>query len=331
MGFMKKSGSWLALLVAGILLAPVFAAGEKENRGYLGVTIGSLDRKDKQEAGVLHGVRVGSVEKESPAEKAGIHKGDIIESYGGHKIRKPEDLVRRVRETRADSTVTITLVRDRVTVQVNVKIASISGSGREKRMLVWTDEHRLRLGVQIFDLEDDLAGYFNVPAQGGVLILEVEEKGAAQKAGLKPGDVIVRIGKDKVYETGDVPDILEGYKSGDKVDVAVVRKGKETVFPVTLEEGSGEGFFYRSSPRDPMEIRIFKPDAEGLLPIKEGEERIKENLRRSFEEAGEKLKVRMQELEVRNRSLEERIRHGMEDLGRKFKEAGYGFIGQASA
>jgi predicted metalloprotease with PDZ domain len=268
---------------------------------------------------VSFGVRVTGVEKDGPAQKAGIQEKDILQSFRGVKIRTPDDLVGRVRETPPDSTVTVGLMRGKTPVQVKVKLAKVPSFNQVHKLILTDGEGHPRLGVQIHALTDDLSGYFGVPADEGVLILEVDNDGPAMKAGLKSGDVIVRIGREKVFEPGDVTDILGGYKAGDKADVAVVRKGKESLFSVTLEKFSKTDFFNGFGPRDPADIRIFRHGSDG--PMKIGEEpAIREEILREIpDRACEKTDAGRKVIEIRRGETDESATGGMEERKRELE------------
>jgi predicted metalloprotease with PDZ domain len=301
----RKTRLLTAALTAAAFLAPCFAVVETDAPGYLGVRIESMDRKDKQESGTPFGVRIAAVEKDSPAQKAGMLEKDIIQTYGGEKIRKPADLIRRVRATSPDSTVSVGLVRGKAKVLAAVKIVKVPKIEREHKVIMREIGMRPRLGVRIHGLNDDLSGYFGVPADEGVLILEVDGDGPAMKAGLKAGDVIVRIGKEKVYETEDVTDILKGFKTGDKAEVAVMRKGRESLFQVALEEFSPKNFPFGWESRDPVDIRIFKHGNGELMRIGEEPAVREEILRENLDEARESLEGQRKIIEIRTKEMEE--------------------------
>jgi len=301
----QNSRIGIAALVAAGFLVPCIAAVDREDPGYLGVRIESMDRKDKQESGASFGVRIENVEKDSPAQKAGMKEDDIIQSFSGHKIRRPADLIKRVRETGPDSTVTVGLIRGKAAVQMKVTLKAVPRTGREHKVIVSKFGERPRLGVQIHGLNDDLAGYFGVPADEGALILEVDEGSAAMKAGIKAGDVIVRIGKEKVYEPADVTDILKAYKAGDKADVAVMRKGRETIFPVTLDKSSPADFWYGVTPRDPVDVRIFRDGKDELIKIREEHAKQQDILRENLEKTREELDAQKKIIEIRRKEIGE--------------------------
>jgi membrane-associated protease RseP (regulator of RpoE activity) len=91
-------------------------------------------------------------------------------------------------------------------------------------------------GMELTDLERQLAEYFEAPNGRGVLVKEVKRKSNAEKAGFKAGDVITMIGKDPVYDTDDVRDYLADFKEGESAPVEVIRKGKKTSLKLEISE-----------------------------------------------------------------------------------------------
>jgi S1-C subfamily serine protease len=100
-------------------------------------------------------------------------------------------------------------------------------------MLPRTTSPRGRLGVQLNELSPQLADYFGA-ANGGVLVSSVTRDSAAEKAGLKAGDVITSINGDRVRDTDDLIDELRGIESGE-VTIGIIRDRKETSVKATIE------------------------------------------------------------------------------------------------
>ena len=103
------------------------------------------------------------------------------------------------------------------------------------------------LGIHLQDLNEDLAAYFGVKADEGVLILTVETESPAKKAGLKAGDVIIKLDKKEVSNPKDIKKILSDFEAGDKIEIAVVRHKKKKMVEAVLGKRAGH-----------REIRIFK-------------------------------------------------------------------------
>lgn len=99
------------------------------------------------------------------------------------------------------------------------------------------------IGVTLQDLDQKLKHYFNVPFNKGALISEVEQTSPAHKKGLKPGDVILAIGKKRVASKDDFYGHLRGFAAGDVIPITIWRNGKKktlniraTLFPDELAE-----------------------------------------------------------------------------------------------
>lgn len=101
---------------------------------------------------------------------------------------------------------------------------------------------RARLGVQLNELTPELAQYFGA-ADGGVLVARVTKDSAAEKAGLKAGDVITSVDGDKVRNTNDLVDELRDKEGA--VTLGIVRDKKETSVKATIEETAPRPGFRR--------------------------------------------------------------------------------------
>lgn len=237
-------GLVLALVLAGG--AAILLAGENSAKGYLGINIEKMSIGDRQEFGVKFGVLVTRVSKGEAADKAGIKKYDVIQYFNDTIMRRPDDLVEIVRENKPDSQVKIKLVRDgqekELTVTLGklpVKDFSFDWKGKDGEKFLFLPG-RAFLGVLLQDMNKDLAGYFGVKDNEGVLILKVSADTPAEKAGLKAGDVIVKFNDKNISNAEDVTNILADLKKGDKADVQVIRhKNKKTV---TVEVDERKGF-----------------------------------------------------------------------------------------
>ncbi len=236
--FNKLSGSAkaaftvaLVLVMTGalVLLAAEKAASEKPESGFLGVSVKSLDDEELEKLGVTHGVQVAAVEKESAAAKAGIQEDDVIQSVNGEKVRDPRALTDIVRELKPGSAAKIGLWRDGKSLEVKAVLGRYERPKRSHWVvgpLAKGFRSRAYLGVNIMDLDDDLASYFGIKAGEGVLVTGVEKETPAAKAGIKSGDIIVQLGEKAVKECGNIHKALEELKKGDGVAITIVRHGK---------------------------------------------------------------------------------------------------------
>ncbi len=94
---------------------------------------------------------------------------------------------------------------------------------------------RALLGITMQPVDDKIAKEMKLSSVNGVYIVEVSEKGAADKAGIKKGDVLVAIDSLKVTDGASVQEIVSRFSPGDKAQLTVIRDGKEKVFEVTFQ------------------------------------------------------------------------------------------------
>jgi serine protease Do len=97
------------------------------------------------------------------------------------------------------------------------------------------------LGINIVNVDADRAAAFGLKSEDGAFIESVEAGKPAEKAGVKPGDTIVKVDNVPVKETRDLIGYVSGKAPGSKVQLGVVREGKEQTLTATLAEREGEG------------------------------------------------------------------------------------------
>lgn len=270
-------------------------------RGWLGVSVQDLTPRLAKANGnkVTEGALVNDVERKSPADSAGIEEGDVIVEFDGRKVYGADDLRKFVGRTKPGTTVTIIVDRKGTTKTLKATIGKYPArrarafSFRGPGSRVITIGTSKVLGAELRPLGKQLAEYFQVPDGKGVLVESVEKESAAEKAGLKAGDVIIKIGNERVRDVNDVWEILEDYDEGEKVEVEVIRKGASKIITMEIEEGEESSFYeFRMEPRMPFfrdlerEIRLnIKPRIEldeirpDLEELKDEMQRLKDELR----------------------------------------------------
>ena len=224
---------------------------------FLGVNVSEVDASRAKELNLkdVHGVEITSVEEDSPAEKAGLKKGDIVVEYQGQRVEGTEQFVRMVRETPAGRQAKMNVLRGGNAQSVSAVIGTRSGrSGKTEwtfvnpmpKVDVWipdiprlfTSWRSSRLGVEAENLEGQLAAYFGV--KEGVLVRSVIKGSAAEKAGVKAGDVVLKLGSDAVSSPRELYTAMRTNRSQKSFPLTVMREKKETTLTVTLEEERSE-------------------------------------------------------------------------------------------
>jgi len=233
----------------------------------IGVTVQDVEDTDAKQPKT--GIIVETVEPGGPADKAAIKPGDAITDFDGERVRSVRQFSRLVQETPSGRSVAVVLSRAGQRVSVNVTTERSSNEDFAYRLLetvrpampmpptppaapappaaralpaVPFESFRYftgrRLGITLETLDDQLAQYFGV--KDGVLVKSVASDSAAQKAGLKAGDVITSVNGRQVYEVSDVNRAVERADTTDDFTLDVMRDKK----PLTLK-----GKFETARPR----------------------------------------------------------------------------------
>src|SRR5215470_4957384 len=259
----------IALLLGG-LGTPNAAPGDPQFRtapevffaqgshSYLGVDIQDVtaERASALKLKEERGVEVTMVDQDAPAGKAGVKEHDVILQFNGTSVESEEQLRRLIRETPAGRTVKLGISRDGNPVTINVQLgdrAKIMAAAKPKIAMPAMPKiipfppgeapnysfqifqnYSSPLGIQTENLGRQLAEYFGV--KEGILVRSVEKGSAAEKAGLKAGDVIVRADNEKLTDRADLSRILRNHRSGGKMTLVVMRDKKEQTLQVTLPD-----------------------------------------------------------------------------------------------
>ncbi|MCK5241075.1 DegQ family serine endoprotease [bacterium] len=167
-------------------------------------------------------------------------------------------------------------------IGINTVIVSVSRSGGSLGIgfaipismaeKIYTDiintgvAHRGWLGVYIQALTPQLAQHFNLTDTDGVLISAVVEKGPADKAGIKPGDIIIRFNNQEVKTQNDLQRLVAQASEKEKIWVVVLRAGKKKRLRVRIgDQAKAEG---KVKPRQQIKQQPAKQPDAMLLGIK---------------------------------------------------------------
>lgn len=202
-------------------------------RGWLGIGIQELTEELAAQFGVQmdKGVLVGNVMKDSPAERGGLKAGDVILEFDGTKVSGIRQLQRLVASTPPGKDAKIKVVRDRNELSLAVKVGEMLAEGT-----VMAEESSLRYGFTVQDLTPELAEQLKLPKAEGVLVSSVEVGGPAAKAGIRAGDVIVEVNRQKVKDLNEFGEALKRVRRGDRVLLLIVREQASHFVVITSKE-----------------------------------------------------------------------------------------------
>ena len=204
-------------------------------RGRIGVAIGEINKEVAESLGLgkPRGAFVRNAEPGAPAAQGGIEAGDVILSFNGKDINKSTDLPRIVGETKPGTTATVKVWRKGTTRDLTVVVADAEPDKAVAKKIEAPSPQagtaNKSLGISVAEVSDakrkDLGG------KGGAEITNVGE-GAAARAGLRIGDVIVRIGDTDITGVKQFESAVKAMDPNKAVPIFVRRGDGTIVVPI---------------------------------------------------------------------------------------------------
>lgn len=188
--------------------------------------IKSFNLKDKE------GALISQVYEGSPAEKAGLKVGDVIIEIDGKKIKSSQDVVREVLKKQVGQKAQFVLMRDGNRVEVPIVTAQMPAEFGEKR--TGQAEKKEYYGLRVREVTPEVAKQLGLEKTEGVVIESVEPGSPAQEAGLRRGDVILEVNRQKIQSENDYRSAME--KTKPEVGVLLLLNRGGSSFFATLKE-----------------------------------------------------------------------------------------------
>jgi serine protease Do len=253
----------------------VFGSGS-----YLGVDVADVtsERAKELKLNEERGAEVTAVDSDAPAAKAGLKEHDVVLSLNGTRVESADQLRRMIHELPAGRNITLGISREgkpqtlTATLSDRRSLGSTARAGRVYTMPhvvvpplppmdieipqfeVITRSSTVR-GLLLETLTPQLGDYFGAPNGRGLLVRSVEKGSPAEAAGLKAGDVIVKVNNEKVTDTSDWRSAIRG-KTG-TLTLGIVRDKREQSLTLKLPERGDS---------TSSEMRIFElPDMQSLV------------------------------------------------------------------
>ena len=230
-------------------------------QGYLGVDLGAVDKKRANALHLkdTHAAEVVMVDHDAPAGKSGLKEHDVILQLDGQAFENADQLRRRLREMPSGRTVTLLISRDGNPINVTVQLcdravlqqqawsqhfsvpeppapaAGQSFLGNVPSGGAFLDSmipRALYVGADVNPVRTQLADYFGVKSGTGLLVESVDDPSPASRAGLKAGDVVVKVESQQMTSKNDWLKAIRNHR-GQLVQVTVMRNKQEQILTMS--------------------------------------------------------------------------------------------------
>jgi serine protease Do len=201
-------------------------------RGWLGVYIQEVTQDIAESLGMKEpaGALVSEVMKGSPAEEAGIKRGDVIIGFAGKEIKSSRELPAMVASTEVGKVVDVKVLRDGKPITIKVKIGKMPEEGE---VVAKTEEEGVieeeKIGLRVQNLTKEMAESLGISEPYGVIVTDVLPNSPAENAGFQRGDVIVEVNRKVVRDVDEFKTQIEKALEK-KVVLFLVKRGRATIY-----------------------------------------------------------------------------------------------------
>lgn len=204
-------------------------------RGYIGARLQPLTGELAKSYGVSeqHGVLVGSVQPDGPADEAGLKRGDIVVRFDGERVHRLQELMFAVAETKPGTEATLTVLRGGEKTELTVELASRPDSEGPPQSSRSSSEGDASLGVRVVALDSKLARRLDAEPGSGVVVEEVQ-KGSPAGEVLRKGDIIQKVDSTAIESPEDLKAALEKREPGEIIRLSIKRRGTQQFVAVRL-------------------------------------------------------------------------------------------------
>lgn len=329
---------------------PFFYGEEPWGGSYLGV-----DTQDvtTDRLGVLHlkderGVEITMVDQDAPAGKAGLKEHDVILSINDQQVQSVEQLRRLIREVPPGRVISIGISRGGQPMTVRAQLAErdkmpnfdfhynpvinvpavhippINVPEIDVPNIVVVHAPRSS-GMMIENLTPQLGDFFGAKGGNGVLVRSVEKGSRAEQAGLRAGDVIVKVNGAAVNDCSDFSRLLRS-RSAAKASVTVLRDRKEQNLTLNLPDSKRTGSLYNTcrehaSESNCVEIEDGSAEVAAMLPaITADIKRYQPDLEKLRKQVEEEVKRQRPELEKMTKELQKELNSNQGELKKEMEQ-----------
>ena len=212
----------------------------KVTRGQLGVSVQPVTSEMAESLGLKQagGAIVSSVAPGSAAERAGVKRGDVIQSFNGVAVHDFNTLRNRVADAGPGTTNELVVVRDGAEKRLSVKLDEANPEKSARRSDAEPGvEDKAALGVSVAPLTPELAARAKAPKDArGLFVEDVNPDGRAAAAGIQPGDIIQEVNRQAVTSVEDLRSAVK--KSGEKPTLLLISRQGNNLF-VTVRASNG--------------------------------------------------------------------------------------------
>ncbi len=213
-------------------------------RGWIGVSIQILTEGIAKSFGLKkpEGALVNEVFKDSPAERAGMKPGDVILEFQGSKVEEATDLPRIVANLKPGTKAKVKIFRDGSKKTLKIKIARMkdtlkeSATQKRNKRKEKSEPRKSLTGMHIAEITPAIVRRYSLDYSSGVVVVGIDPGSPAQAAGVKEGDVIVKVNGKEIKSVAECEESLKKIKKEKSARLLMRRAGGNMFVVLRVKE-----------------------------------------------------------------------------------------------
>jgi serine protease Do len=203
-------------------------------RGWLGVMIQPVSRDLAESFGMdsASGALIADLDPEGPAARAGLQAGDIVLEVDGEEVERSRNLPRLIGRVTPGNEAELTIMRDGERQELAVTIGDWPDSEQPAQPQSGESDAQARLGIAVAELDETERERLGVDS--GVLVRDIDPRGAAAEAGIRPGDVLVSLDHHAVESASQLRELVDSLPTDRAVPVRLYREGRSLFVALRL-------------------------------------------------------------------------------------------------
>lgn len=199
-------------------------------RALLGISLQSVESEDAEALGLpeVAGALVQSVTEDGPAARAGIRLGDVVTAIDGEKVSTGNDLQHRIALRAPGDRVGVTIYRDGAPMDVSVRLEELEYSTQVAQSVLPNEDSSDKIGVVVTNITPEIARDLRLESTEGVVIVETQANGPADRRNLRSPCVIREIDGRAIADENDYQDVFRGVDAGEVVSMIVSCPNRDT-------------------------------------------------------------------------------------------------------
>lgn len=264
---------------------------------YIGIYISDMDKATQAKLKLNGGVRIDSVMANSPAQKAGLKKNQVIIKIDNHLINNESDFQKALQHYKANDRILFTVKHHQKTQVYSINTQNRDNLIKDLYLYNYIQNPWLFIGIDVQAMNEQLYDYFKV--KNGVLIIDIRDHSIALKNDLKVGDIITHVNNHPVNNEDQLTKQLAQGLRNQPIVLNIIRKSKHVKIALDLTNKK-----LNNLKANPDEVYIIGPDIYDSELYGYSQSKINQVLKQSDSE----IESEIERLESEIQGLKKRVK-----------------------